>query len=411
MKALVLCGGLPQIALIEELKSRGITTILADMNDKVKARAYADKFYPVSVLDVDAIRKVAIEEKVDFIMTVCADQVLQVVAQIAEELGLPWYIDYQTAENVSKKSYMKRIFWENNVPTSRYVIMEQLDEEKIAHLRYPLIVKPVDAYSSRGVCKVANTAELRAAFDVAVSISRTKTAIVEEFVAGDEITVDVYVEEGVAHVLCLSNLYKIGEDGKFIINRSRIPADVSSEIAEKIGDTAQKIADAFGLKNCPMLIQLISDGEKIAVVEFCARTGGGIKFLMIKKISGFDVVKAVVDLTLGQKPHVGKIKKAGKLTVNEFVYCNPGELVETEGFEALLEEGTIAEFAVFKAPGTQFGEIRGSGDRLAYFSIEGANEQELQEKHARANACIRAVGTKGEDLIRHDLIEKFTQKG
>ena len=53
MKALVLCGGIPQIALIQELKSRGITTLLADMNENVVARAYADEFYKVSVLDVD----------------------------------------------------------------------------------------------------------------------------------------------------------------------------------------------------------------------------------------------------------------------------------------------------------------------------------------------------------------------
>ena len=407
MKALVLCGGLPQIALIKELKSRGITTILADMNEKVQARAYADKFYPVSVLDVDAVRQVAVDEKVDFIMTVCADQVLQVVAQLAEELGLPWYIDFATAENVSKKSYMKKIFWENDVPTSQYVIMDKLDEGKIAHLRYPIIVKPVDAYSSRGVCKVSNLEQLRTAFNVAVNISRTKTAVVEEFVEGDEITVDVYVEEGKAHVLCLSNLYKIGEDGKFVINRSRIPADVPDHIAVQIADTAQKIADAFGLKNTPMLIQLISDGERIAVIEFCARTGGGIKFLMIKKISGFDVVKAVVDLTLGEKPHVGQIKKADRITVNEFVYCNPGQLDHVEGFEALLENGTIAEFSVFKAAGTKFGEICSSGDRLAYFSIEAASEEELLSKHALANETIRAFDTEGNDMIRHDLIARY----
>ncbi len=407
MKALVLCGGLPQIALIEDLKSRGITTILADMNPGVKARPYADKFYPVSVLDVDAVRKVAVEEKVDFILTVCADQVLQVVAQIAEELGLPWYIDFKTAENVSKKSYMKKIFWDNGVPTTKYVIMDKLDDEKIAHLTYPLIVKPVDAYSSRGVCKVANIEELRAAFEVAVNISRTKTAIVEEFAEGDEITVDVYVEEGKAHVLCLSNIYKIGEDGKFIINRSRIPADVSEEIAEMISDTAQKIADAFGLKNNPMLIQLISDGKKINVVEFCARTGGGIKFLMIKKNSGFDVVKAVVDLTLGLKPHVGEIKKPDSLTINEFVYCRPGVLERVEGFDELLEEGIAAECSVFKAPGVQFDEIRSSGDRLAYFSIVADTVEELNRKHALANEKIKAIGADGSDLIRHDLIAKF----
>ena len=67
MKALVLCGGLPQIALIEDLKSRGITTLLADMNEKVPARKYADEFYQVSVLDVPAIKQLAAEQKVDFL--------------------------------------------------------------------------------------------------------------------------------------------------------------------------------------------------------------------------------------------------------------------------------------------------------------------------------------------------------
>lgn len=408
MKALVLCGGLPQIALIKELKSRSITTILADMNEKVAARAYADAFYPVSALDVQAVKALAVKERVDCVFSVCADQVLQVAAQVNEELGLPWYIDFATAENVSKKSYMKRIFKQHGVPTTDFEVMATLEEAKIAHLRYPLIVKPVDAYSSRGVCKVYTPDELNTAFDNAVAISRTKTAIVEEFAEGDEVTVDVYVEGGKAHVLCLSTLYKIGEDGKFIINRSRIPADISADVAAAIGDAAQQIATAFGLTDTPMLVQLITDGKRISVVEFCARTGGGIKFRMIEKFSGFDVVKAVVDLALGDKPHVGELPPIENITVNEFVYCRPGVLHHVEGFEELLAEGVITEYAVFKAPGVQFGAINGSGDRVAYFSIEAETEAEVKRRHAIANARIKALTADGEDMIRHDLLEKFS---
>lgn len=407
-KALVLCGGLPQIALIKELKSRGITTILADMNEKVAAREYADKFYPVSALDVQAVKELAVKEQVGCVFSVCADQVLQVAAQVNEELGLPWYIDYATAENVSKKSYMKRIFKEHGVPTTDFVVMATLDEAKIAHLRYPLIVKPVDAYSSRGVCKVHNVGELRAAFDNAATISRTGTAIVEEFAEGDEVTVDVYVEGGKAHVLCLTTLYKIGEDGKFIINRSRIPADVPPETVGAIGEAVQKIATAFGLVDTPMLVQLITDGKRVSVVEFCARTGGAIKFIMIQKYSGFDVVKAVADLALGEKPHVGELPPIRTVTFNEFVYCRSGVLDRTEGFAELLDEGIIQEYAVFKAPGTSFGTINGSGDRVAYFSIEAETEAEVKRRHAIANARIKALTADGEDIIRHDLLEKFS---
>ncbi len=408
MKALVLCGGLPQIALIKELKSRGIYTILADMNEKVAAREYADKFYPVSVLDVDAVRKIAVEEKVDYILTVCADQVLQVVAQIAEELGLPWYVDYETAENVSKKSYMKKIFWENDIPTTKYVIMDEFDEDKIKHLQYPIIVKPVDSYSSRGVCKVNSLNELKVAFENAINISRTNGAIVEEFAEGEEITVDAYIEDGKAHVLCLSKLDKIPGNDRFVIYRSHIPAPVSDDIKEMIRNTAQKIADAFGLKNCPMLIQLISSGKSISVVEFCARTGGGIKFLMIKKFSGFDVVKAVADLTLGEKPHVGEIKQPEKFTVNEFIYCNDGEFDHLEGFEELLAENIIVEYSSFKTKGFKFSGIKSSGDRVAYFSVEADSFDELKKKHEIANSRVKALDSNGNDLIRHDLIAQYS---
>ena len=86
-KALVLCGGVPQIELLKQLKERGITSVLCDMNEKVEARKYADLFYAVSTLDVEKVTEVAKKEKVDFLITVCADQVLEVVARISEELG------------------------------------------------------------------------------------------------------------------------------------------------------------------------------------------------------------------------------------------------------------------------------------------------------------------------------------
>lgn len=409
MKALVLCGGVPQIALIKELKSRNITTILADMNENVAARKYADKFYKVSTLDVEGIKGVAVKENVDFLITVCADQVLQVVAQVSEMLELPCYIDYETAENVSKKSYMKKIFVENGVPTSRHIIMEDLDLEKVQELTFPLIVKPVDSYSSRGVKKVADFTELENAFSEAKKISRTSTVIVEEFVSGNELTVDVYVEEGKANVLCISNLDKVGDSDRFVIHRSTYPAAISADIENQIKETAQKIADSFNLKNTPMLIQLINNGEKISVVEFCARTGGGVKFRLIKRATGFDVVKAVVDLTLGLKPHVEKNNQKQQYIINEFLYCNPGVFDHLEGFDELLDEGIISEYHQLKNPGVEFSEIKSSGDRVACFTIQTDDYADMMNKHETANKRIKAVSVTGEDLIRHDLPAKHTR--
>ena len=263
MKALVVAGGIAQAALILELKSRGIYTILADRNPKAVARPYADAFFPVSTLDEEGIYQLALKEKVDLVITACADQVLLITAKVSERLGLPCYIDYNTATLVSDKKYMKDIFVKNSIPTSRYAVMSYYDKDELRDFQFPMIVKPVDSYSSRGVRKVINYDEMKAAFDEAVEISRTKTAIIEEFCDGEELTVDVYVENGKAHILAISINDKIADKDRFVIYRTKNPAPVSEDVKSKIQNTAQKIADAFNLKDSPMLIQLISVKEEI----------------------------------------------------------------------------------------------------------------------------------------------------
>ena len=404
MKAFVLAGGLPQIELLKQLKARNITTVLADGNENAIARPYADIFYKLAIFDIEAVKEVAIKEKVDFLITVCADQVLLVVAQVSEELGLPCYIDYQTAVNVSDKRYMKKIFWANNIPTSKYKELKVLDMEEIKDLKYPLVVKPVDGYSSKGVCRVENEEELKIRFENARGISRNGGVIVEEFCKGEEISVDVYVENGKAHILCVSNSEKINDKDKFVIFRGRYPVNATYQVMEKIQKVAQQIADAFGLVDSPMLIQMINDGENVSVLEFCARTGGNMKYLLIKRSCGFDVIKAVIDLTVGEKPTVEIKEPENKYIVNDFVYCNPGVYEKVEGFEELLNEGIITDYHIIRPKGMKFTGVNSSSDRIAGFTVQADSLEEFNRKHRIAVDTMKIIDAEGNDIMRHDLL-------
>ncbi len=405
MKALVLAGGFPQIALIKELKKRGYTIVLADWNENPVAKPYADIFYQVSTLDIEAITEVAKKENVDFLITVCTDQALLTVAQVSEDLNLPCYIDYNTALNVTNKTHMKNMFWQNNIPTAGYKIMASLDETQLTNLQYPLIVKPVDCNSSKGVKKVNNIEELKIAFNDAINLSRTKTAIVEEFVEGSEMTVDVYVENGIANVLSVANSDKIADRDKFVIFRTRYPAsELNDNIMLLIKETSQKIADAFGIKNSPMLIQMITDGKKISVLEFSARTGGGVKYLLIKKVSGFDVISAVVDLTLGKKPVFIQKQPENKYITNEFIYCKPGVFKCLKNFDLLKKDGVISDYYLFKWQGAKFDTVENSGDRVAGFTIQAETLEELRQKHRICVKELSVIDINGNDIIRRDLL-------
>ena len=104
----------------------------------------------------------------------------------------------------------------------------------MAGLQFPLIVKPVDAYSSRGVKKVDSAELLKEAVENAINISRTGEAIVEEYVEGQEISVDVYVANGKPYILCQTILEKVRAEGKFIIYRTIYPATLNKTVKEKV---------------------------------------------------------------------------------------------------------------------------------------------------------------------------------
>lgn len=407
MKALVLAGGFPQIALIKELKSRGIFVLLADWGENPVAKEYADEFYQVSTLDVDTITNLAKSKNVDFLITVCTDQALLTVAKVSETLGLPCYIDYKTSLNVTNKAYMKKLFKDNGISTAEHVIVDKYDAEALKTLHFPLIVKPVDCNSSRGVKKVENQEELEKAIVDAVAFSRTNTAVVEQFISGTEISVDLYVENSVAKVLCVSNNDKIKDKNKFIIFRGVCPAREYAQVKDQIQIEAQKIVDAFNLKNTPMLIQFIYDGKKVYVLEFSARTGGGTKFLRILNNTGFDVVNAVIDLTLGKKPHVEKAISENLYLADEFIYCKPGEFGKLDGFEELKKDRIIRDYYLFKKTGAVFTGVESSGDRIAGFTIVADSFENLKKKHDLVVNRIKVLDVNGEDIMRHDLLTEI----
>lgn len=407
MKSLVIAGGLPQIELIKQLKARGIETLLADGSPNAVARPYCDKFFHVDVFNMEAIKEIAVKEQVDFLITVCADQVLLVVAKVSEMLGLPCYIDYETCQNVSDKILMKRIFKANDIPTTDYVETDSLDMEIIGKLRFPLVVKPVDAYSSKGVRKAEDLDELKQYYEEAHQIGRSGRVIVEEFFSGKEISVDAFVVNGKATILSVTNSEKVKNKDRFVIFRGRYPVSTNANVLKQIEDIAQKIADAFGLVNAPLLIQLLDNGKNVSVLEICARTGGNMKYLLIKYSCGIDVIGATIDITLGKKPDLNKKNKCYNIVVNDFIYCKPGVFDHFEGFEELEKEGIINEFHPVRIKGTVMHGVTSSSDRIAGMNIVADTIEQYNEKLHKINETVRVIDVEGKDIMRHDLLPEL----
>ncbi len=401
-KILVLAGGSDQIALIEELKKRGHKTILVDYFNNPPAKPFADKHYCASTLDVDAVKQIAIQEEVDLVCTACTDQALLTVANVSEQLHLPCYISYQTALNVTNKSYMKRVMADNNIPTSKYVVLDKVDIDSVRDFSFPIVVKPVDCNSSKGVKRIDSIEELPIYLQDAINYSRTKTAIVEEFKEGKEISVDYYVEGDEAKFLSATTSLKIKNKNSFTILCSDYPAidNQQKTTVEKIGN---QVAHAFGLRDCPLFIQMIANGNEINIIEFSARMGGGSKYNLIRVLSGVDIMSKYVDLILGEKPTVQPINQVSYCKM-VYIYCMPGVLDYVEGLNELKDEGIIDDYFLYKTKGMEITKAETSGDRPAGYLITASTAEELANKLLVADSRIKVISTEHNDIMIHKLL-------
>lgn len=403
MKILVLAGGADQIALIKELKLRGHEVVLLDYFENPPAKPYADKHIVASTLDVEAVEKYAKAEKVSLICTACTDQALLTVSYVSERLGLPCYIDYQTGLNVTNKSYMKKVLTDNDIPTARFSIVDKPDKEKIQGFKFPLVVKPVDCNSSKGVKKVESIEEYRQYITEAIKYSRSNTAIVEEYKEGKEISADFYIENGVAKLLSATTSLKIKNRKSFTILCSDYPAlNASQEIT--VTQIAQDISKAFNLDNTPLLVQMIANDNEINVIEFSARMGGGSKYKLIEVLSGVNIMSKYVDRILGGYPEVKPSKQVDYCKM-VYIYCNPGIYDHMEGLEMMKEEGMIDEYFLYKTQGMEIHKAETSGDRPSGYLCSASTADELSRKIKYVDSHIKAMSNIGVDMMMHGLLE------
>jgi|InofroStandDraft_1065614.scaffolds.fasta_scaffold16196_3 biotin carboxylase len=403
-KVLVLAGGFDQIALINELKERGIYVILADYYENPPAKLYADKHYQISTLDEEKIYQVALVENVDIITTACTDQALLTMARVSERLNLPTYISSETALNVTNKTFMKSCFAKNGIPTAKFVLLKNRKtwENEIDKLpEFPLVVKPCDCNSSKGVIRVNQGKELKSAIEEAFELSRSGQVIVEQFIEGREISIDIWLNQENVVVLSISESKKIKESNNdFLIYQSRYPVEEIDNYKEQIISIADDIARAFQLSNCPMLIQALIKNGNIYVIEFSARMGGGTKYKLIENISGIDIMKIYVERILGNVGQVVVPKKSSKYIELDYLYTDSGTVTGVVGFEECKKEGLIEDYFLYKPLNSWIATRKISGDRMAGILISGDTEKGLVNMRERVFDRIDILENKKSILYR-----------
>lgn len=330
---MVLGANTLQLPLIHKVKERGYTLVLISPNPKEPGFKFADHCIFADVSDKETILKYAKKYKIEGIITDQTDIPVRTVAYVAEQMGLPG-IGYQTACLFTNKFLMREKCRELGIPTLKYALVDTLDEALMffKKLNNNAIIKPVDCQGSKGVSRVINEQQLKEKFSEALSYSKTKQVLLEQFVTGRE-----FVVEGIAYDYQFQNLI-IGDTYYFDIPNvfsatTRIfPSCADKTLVERVKELNSKIITGFGLKQGITHSEFIMHGDEIYLIETAARGGGVfISSDLISLSTNLSTEDFLISIATGTLERFPEIKYKSIACCYIAFYLPVGEVISVEG--------------------------------------------------------------------------------
>lgn len=307
-KILLLGGSAQQIVAIKTAKRLGYHTILCDFLPDNPGQYEADKFYLVSTTDKEAVLKVALDEKVDGVLAYASDPAAPTAAYVAEKLGLPGS-PYESVEILCNKDKFRNFLSKNGFCTPKargYTsIADASADIKAGFFKLPVIVKPVDSSGSKGVGRIDSAKEADEKLNYAMSFSRGRRIIVEEFVeklgyqiAGDGLSIDGklvfrYFANDHFNPKCVN---------PFVPISASFPYEQPEKVQEKIHNEIQRLLTALNMKTSTYNFDMRIDKDyNVYLMEVAPRDGGNYIPDVIKYATGVDLVECSVKAAMGER--------------------------------------------------------------------------------------------------------------
>ena len=291
-----------QNPLILKAKELGYTTHVFAWKDGSVGERTADVFYPISIVETDAILEQCRSIQPCAVASIGSDLAAITVNTLANALGLPGNPP-ETAVIATNKYEMRQAFQNAGIPVPAFHKVGAEDDLTPLHsMHLPIIVKPTDRSGSRGIMKLTSFEGLEDAVRSSASVSFEKKAIVEEYIEGDEFSCECISQNGKHHFLTITRKFTTGAP-HFIETGHLQPAGLDEETCQRVKETIFKALDALhvtcGASHSEFKI-LPGSGE-IRIIEIGARMAGDcIGSDLVQNSTGYDFVRMTLEAALGE---------------------------------------------------------------------------------------------------------------
>lgn len=327
----------------------------------------ADVYHPVNILDYDLLWEECQKLNPCGVASICSELAMHPMNFLLRKLGIPCN-SAETEMLTTNKYLMRKAMKEGGIDSPNFVLVKRgqsLEDvgASIAGFSFPLIIKPCDLSSSRGVFKIDTPENLAEGVRYAMEWSKTGEAILEEFVEGPEYSGESIAYKGQYRLLAITEKSTTGAP-HFVETGHRQPARITREMAGKIEDTLFKAFKSLGIEYGAIHPEFrVTPDGRVLFMEIATRMGGDcIGTDLVPLSSGYDFMGMVIDICCGREPSFNKIRKP-MLARNHYV-MTPEDLDEFHRLKASEPEKIWRHSLMKPIPDSP---ILKSADRAGYY--------------------------------------------
>ncbi len=350
-KKLMLLGGIRYLLpVIKAAHEQGYYVITADYIPDNIAHKYSDEYVNVSIIDKEAVLKVAQEKQIDGIMSFGVDPGVVAASYVQNKMGLPSFGPFESVEILQNKDKFRAFLAKNgfNVPQAKgYDSVEAALSDSYWY-SWPVIVKPTDSAGSKGVTRVDKIEDLRPALEYAMEHSLSGHIIVEEFIEklGCSSDSDCFSMDGQLKVVTFSaQRFDEYAAGPYVPAAYSWPSTFGESHEYELKQELQRLLTLLNMKTSIYNIETrIGTNGKPYIMEVSPRGGGNRLAECVRYAADIDMITACTRAAVGdpiedikQKPfnghwaeiilHADKEGEFDHLEINkEF----PAEIVEED---------------------------------------------------------------------------------
>lgn len=398
-KKLMLLGGIRYLLpVIEAAHKQGYYVITADYLPDNIAHKYSDEYVNVSIVDKEAVLKVAREKEIDGIMSFGVDPGVVAASYVQNQMRLPSFGPFESVEILQNKDKFRAFLTQHgfNVPWAfGFSTVEDAWESK-DKFAYPLIVKPTDSAGSKGVRRVDEEQELLSALQYAQEHSIKGNIIVEEFIEkeGCSSDSDCFSVDGELKIATFSaQRFDENAAGTFVPAAYSWPSTMSMQQESELRSELQRLLSLLHMQTSIYNVETrIGKNGKPYIMEVSPRGGGNRLAEMVRYSTGMDMITAAVRAAVGDP--IGEV-------VQQPLNGHWAEVIlhsQQDGtFQELSLSKEIKPFVyeedLWVKPGDQVSSFIGANDAIGTFVLK-ADSAEKIESFVGNIACFLAVNVK-----------------